>query len=120
MCARLIKALIFITIFLLIRSSLPLAIKVCSCLFLIYYLINHLRQKLYNDEIKSISFERQQWVLVEQQQKQSYAELVILIHNPYFQILQFVRTDMKRFVILFHDQASTQHRRLLHLQASVR
>lgn len=110
--------MLIITAFLIYRSSLYASIKVLLCLFLVYWLTR--QQKIYNFEVKSLSFQNQKWVLEMSHEQLIYDELVILIHNPYFQLLQLTHGKGKKLLILFHDQVSKHHRRLLHLQASNR
>ncbi|WP_233590533.1 hypothetical protein [Legionella qingyii] len=50
--------------------------------------------------------------------KESYTQAVVLIHNPFFQLIEFVNSKQKKRIVLFLDQITNHQLRLLHLKIS--
>ncbi|WP_454783651.1 hypothetical protein [Legionella sp. WA2024007413] len=50
--------------------------------------------------------------------KQSYTQAVVLIHNPFFQLIEFVNSRDKQRIVLFLDQITNHQLRFLHLKIS--
>ncbi len=69
--------------------------------------------------IKKIQFTGNAWVLEScQDKKETYTQAVILIHNPFFQLIEFASPSKKKKVVLFLDQITNHQLRLLHLKIS--
>ncbi|WP_454782413.1 hypothetical protein [Legionella sp. WA2022007384] len=50
--------------------------------------------------------------------KESYIQAVVLIHNPFFQLIEFANLRQKKRIVLFLDQITPHQLRLLHLKIS--
>lgn len=58
------------------------------------------------------------WVISLKDGKENlFDTLIVLIHNPLFQLLQVSQINKNKLLILFNDQLSEQQLRLVHLKS---
>ncbi|PWY55317.1 hypothetical protein DGG96_12680 [Legionella qingyii] len=116
---RLILVVYLITTILILFSSIYLLIKLIllGLIFVLLY-IDWVNQSPWSS-IKKIQFIGNKWILEMQKgNKESYTQAVVLIHNPFFQLIEFVNSKQKKRIVLFLDQITNHQLRLLHLKIS--
>lgn len=71
-----------------------------------------------HSELSEIKRKGDEWLLISAVgQEKIYERLIILIHNPLFQLLRFSQSNKNKILILFNDQLSKDQLRLLHLNS---
>jgi hypothetical protein len=74
--------------------------------------------KLPNNHVNEVQFIANEWILFSNDEtKQSFKEVRILIHTVLFQLIQFSDEHRKKRMVLFYDQVPQSQLRLLSLKA---
>ncbi|HHT0591892.1 TPA: hypothetical protein ACTXXA_002912 [Legionella anisa] len=116
---RFILVTYLITVILIFYSSIALFIKLILLGFIFILLKVDWANQSPCSSIKKIRFIGNAWVLeIHQDEKQTYTQAVILIHNPFFQLIEFTNSNQKKRIVLFLDQITNYQLRLLHLKIS--
>ncbi|WP_412756053.1 hypothetical protein [Legionella bozemanae] len=116
---RLILVTYLITAILIFYSSIALFIKLILLGFVFILLKIDWTNQSPCSSVKKIQFMNNAWVLeADQDNKVTYNQAVILIHNPLFQLIEFTNPSQKKRVVLFLDQITNYQLRLLHLKIS--
>lgn len=116
---RLILVVYLITATLILYSSIYLSIKLIL-LGLIFILLNFdWVNQCPCSSIKKIQFIGNKWIVeMRDGKEESYTQAIILIHNPLFQLIEFVNPRQKKQIVLFLDQITNHQLRQLHLKIS--
>ncbi|KTC77754.1 Uncharacterised protein [Legionella bozemanae] len=116
---RLILVTYLITAILIFYSSIALFIKLILLGFVFILLKIDWTNQSPCSSVKKIQFMNNAWVLeAAQDNKVTYNQAVILIHNPLFQLIEFTNPSQKKRIVLFLDQITNYQLRLLHLKIS--
>ncbi len=100
------------------NSSLDIVIKLILISILLFQLKNQYLDGKPHPELNAIKIKGKEWLLINTDgHEQSYDSLIILIHNPLFQLLRFSQLKKNKLIILFNDQLSAHQLRLLHLKS---
>ncbi|HHF7365529.1 TPA: hypothetical protein ACPSKY_000625 [Legionella bozemanae] len=116
---RLILVTYLITAILIFYSSIALFIKLILLGFVFILLKIDWTNQSPCSSVKKIQFMNNAWVLeADPDNKVTYNQAVILIHNPLFQLIEFTNPSQKKRIVLFLDQITNYQLRLLHLKIS--
>lgn len=116
---RLILVAYLITAILIFYSSIALFIKLILLGFVFILLKIDWTNQSPCSSVKKIQFMNNAWVLeADPDNKVTYNQAVILIHNPLFQLIEFTNPSQKKRIVLFLDQITNYQLRLLHLKIS--
>lgn len=78
---------------------------------------HYLKKGKPHPELYFLKHQSNQWSIIDNEGIELfYNELVILIHNPLFQLLKLSINKKNKLVILFNDQLPNHQLRLLHLK----
>lgn len=113
---RLILVVYVLVICLVVGSSFYGLLKIILVLLLLIQLKYEYQKGSCCAEIKSLSLYHSQKIIIDSNHgMEQYNSGQILIHNPFFQLVQLTAHQQKKIIILFNDQLDKKQLRLLHL-----
>ncbi|MCW8400391.1 hypothetical protein OQJ26_16555 [Legionella sp. PATHC038] len=114
---RLTLVIYLITVALIFYSSIYLFIKAILLGFIIVLVKIDCAMQSPCTSIKKIQFIGNGWILEPYRgNKKTYVQATILIHNPFFMLIEFKNKRQKKCIVLFNDQITNNQLRLLHLK----
>ncbi|CAM2756811.1 Uncharacterised protein [Legionella steigerwaltii] len=106
-----------ITVALIFYSSVYLFIKAILLGFIVVLLKKDWSKQNPCSSIRKIHFTGNGWVLEPTLgNKKTYVQATILIHNPFFLLIEFKSYSQKKHLVLFLDQITNNQLRLLFLK----
>ncbi|KTD35548.1 hypothetical protein Lmor_0995 [Legionella moravica] len=112
---RLISILYFLTVALIVYSSLFSLIKLALIAVLSVYMIPEFINKNPSNFIIEMIYRNKEWYITTKNGiTEDCDELRIIIHNTLFQLIQISILDKRKLFILFNDQISEHQLRQLH------
>lgn len=115
---RLLVIVYFLSVLFIVNTSFYLALKLVLTLALLVHFRFYYRLGKPHPELCEIKYQGGEWVISSRDEKDAlFNTLIVLIHNPLFQLLQVSHMNKNKLLILFNDQLSKQQLRLLHLKS---
>lgn len=107
-----------LTVLFVLNSSVYFTIKLTLIAIALFQLKSQYGYGKPHPELSEIKRKGDEWLLISATgHEKIYERLIILIHNPLFQLLRFSQSNKNKILILFNDQLSSDQLRLLYLNS---
>ncbi|RUR13192.1 hypothetical protein ELY15_02995 [Legionella sp. km772] len=110
--------LYFLSVLFIVNTSFYFSVKLMLICGLLLQGQFYYRLGKPHPELHEIRQRGNEWVISSQGGEEAFCKIIVLIHNPLFQLLQASQLNKNKLLILFNDQLSKQQLRLLHLKSA--
>lgn len=114
---RLLLVVYLISVALICSIPTYVLAKCCLICILSWYLMFYVDHKSPCPEVKELSISMRQWQLISTKaQIKTFDEVLIIIHNELFQLIELTSNSSKKLLVVFNDQVSESQLKAMHVK----